>query len=40
MGEIADDIINGDRCDVCGIWLGDGEGYPVTCDDCAAEDAP
>lgn len=34
MGEIADMMINGDMCEVCGVILGDGDGYPRRCQDC------
>ena len=37
MGEIADDMINGDMCQVCGVWLGDGDGYPRSCSGCKDE---
>lgn len=33
MGDIADATINGDFCDQCGEWLGEGEGYPRSCKD-------
>lgn len=38
MGEIADSIIEGDFCQVCGEFLGDGDGYPRTCGGCAEDD--
>jgi hypothetical protein len=31
MGEIADAMLNGDMCEQCGEWLGDGPGYPRNC---------
>lgn len=34
MGEIADYALNGDMCQSCGEWLGDGDGYPVNCEAC------
>lgn len=34
MGEIADMIVNGDMCEGCGVWLGEGDGYPRRCDSC------
>ena len=40
MGEIAELILDGTMCCVCGEWLHDGEdgdGYPMMCDACAAE---
>ncbi len=38
MGEIADDILNGDRCDLCGVWIGEGDGYPRKCVECGDDD--
>ena len=37
MGEIAEMMINGDLCQACGDYLGDGDGYPMTCDYCHRE---
>lgn len=37
MGQAADDLINGDACETCGEWLGDGPGYPRLCDACGGE---
>lgn len=34
MGEIADSIIEGDFCQECGEFMGDGDGYPRTCGGC------
>ncbi len=34
MGEIADSIINGDVCEECGEWIGEGDGYPRKCSSC------
>ena len=34
MGEIADDIVNGEICDCCCSPLKIIWGYPVTCVDC------
>jgi hypothetical protein len=42
MGEIADDIIDGSCCDICGMYFQDPDkkdmiythDYPVTCWDC------
>ncbi len=36
MGEAADDLINGDACESCGEWLGNGAGYPQLCTGCSA----
>ena len=37
MGEIADSMINGEMCVVCGVWLdGETTGYPRYCSkECA-----
>jgi hypothetical protein len=38
MGEMADYLINGDDCEVCGMPFPDpGEGYPRTCEGCKQE---
>lgn len=34
MGEIADMMLDGTLCQICGVYLG-GNGYPQTCDSCA-----
>lgn len=34
MGEIADDLLSGDFCQECGVFIGDGDGFPRTCDGC------
>ena len=40
MGEIADDIINGDCCQYCGEYFdSEGDGYPRTCAGCSIDDA-
>ena len=36
MGDIADSILEGEMCQVCGEYIGEGDGYPVTCDGCQA----
>ena len=43
MGEQADYMINGDDCQVCGMYIGEGDGYPRTCagcDDGTVDDGP
>ena len=35
MGDIADLMLNGDLCEVCGVVL-EGQGYPQLCAGCAA----
>lgn len=38
MGEMADYMINGDDCQVCGVPLADeGAGYPRTCTGCGGD---
>lgn len=34
MGEIAEGMINGDLCEGCGVWMGEGDGYPRKCEEC------
>lgn len=34
MGEIADQIIDGEICQICCCPLQDEQGYPVTCNEC------
>lgn len=38
MGEYADYILNGDDCQYCGEYLGEGDGYPRSCEACAADE--
>lgn len=37
MGDIADLMLSGDLCQVCGGYIGGGDGYPVTCEACSME---
>lgn len=37
MGDIADQIVNGDICQMCCCTEGSGEGYPFTCRECLGE---
>jgi hypothetical protein len=38
MGDIADDIVDGACCQVCGVYFEGGEaGYPVTCKACGGD---
>lgn len=39
MGEMADYIINGDDCQYCGEYLGEGDGYPRSCSGCSDDGA-
>ncbi len=34
MGEIADGIIDGEFCEECGTYIGEGCGYPRKCESC------
>ena len=34
MGEIAEDMIDGSCCELCGIYFRQDHGYPVVCLDC------
>lgn len=38
MGEYADYILNGDDCQYCGEYLGDGDGFARACAACAGEE--
>jgi hypothetical protein len=40
MGDIADMMLDGTLCQVCGCFVGDAVGYPQTCDDCAKPEKP
>lgn len=37
MGEIADMMLDGTMCQVCGEFMGDAVGYPVTCGGCQTD---
>jgi hypothetical protein len=37
MGEIADMMLDGDLCEGCGDYLGDGDGFPRLCESCEEE---
>lgn len=35
MGEVTEDILEGTRCDCCGVVIdGETPGHPRTCDEC------
>lgn len=34
MGEMADDLIDGACCNLCGCYFEGDHGYPVVCKDC------
>lgn len=39
MGEIADMMLDGTLCEMCGVFLNEEpQGYPCRCEDCEAED--
>jgi hypothetical protein len=38
VGEMADYMLNGDDCEECGEYLGEGDGFPRTCSSCRDED--
>lgn len=38
MGEIADDMIEGVCCALCGQYFVEEHGYPVACDECYEPD--
>ena len=38
MGEIADDLIEGACCSLCGVYFEDEHGYSVLCEDCFDSD--
>lgn len=40
MGEYADYMLNGDDCQFCGEYLGEGDGFPRSCAACADDEAP
>ena len=33
-GDMADDIIDGACCQICGVYFDEPTGYPTTCNDC------
>ena len=35
MGEISEAILNGDFCQLCGEYIGEGSGFPRTCRGCS-----
>lgn len=37
MGEIAEMMLEGALCQVCGVYLSEGDGYPVSCNSCSGE---
>lgn len=40
MGEVAEMMLDGTLCQVCGVYIDDKEcAHPRSCEDCAAEEA-
>ena len=37
MGDIADAMLDGDLCQVCGVYMENGSGFPQTCASCQRE---
>ena len=37
MGEYAEMTLDGTLCESCGVYMGEGYGYPQRCDDCHHE---
>lgn len=34
MGEITEMMLEGELCELCGVYLGEAVGYPRKCADC------
>lgn len=39
MGDIAEMMLEGTLCEGCGVYMGEGDGYPVRCEDCTTEES-
>lgn len=39
MGEWADSILDGVFCQVCGEYLGEGDGFPTECESCKEDES-
>jgi hypothetical protein len=35
MSEMAEYLLNGDDCEWCGEYIGEGHGYPRICESCS-----
>ena len=40
MGEVADDMIEGNSCSHCGTYFEDSHGFPVLCRNCFDTETP
>jgi hypothetical protein len=40
MGEIAEMMLDGTLCACCGDYIGDDDGFPMYCDECAPHFQP
>lgn len=38
MGEISEMMLDGTLCEECGVYIGEGLGFPELCEDCKSED--
>lgn len=38
MGDVADMMLDGTLCQCCGVYLGEPQGYPVTCEECEQDE--
>lgn len=37
MGKIADEVMQGEQCELCGVMFEEPHGFPVVCKDCYRE---
>lgn len=37
MSDYTDEMLDGDFCEECGVYMGDGNGFPVKCSCCEDE---
>jgi len=37
MSEMTDMVMEGILCQCCGVYIGEGDGYPESCKDCEEE---
>lgn len=38
MGDVAEDMLNGECCSHCGIYFKEAHGHPVLCRDCYTQE--